>query len=469
MIYLYDRSLIIDEANLARNIIEKDYIDFFSSLDYEQYAPPLFLCVEKLIVQLFGVSSLSLRFIPFLASIFSIVLFYKIIKEYIPSTFRFFPLIVFSLGLLVARYGTELKQYSTDVLIILGYLYAYLKYPINFKSYKNVFLWTISGVILIWASMPVIFILAAIGISTLVSDRGNLMSHFYFYSIITILWISSFALYYYQILQFDTSVDLLVEFHKNYFLSYNDWLGNFKIIQNLLNKIFGFTILTQLFIWIGILFSISTLKKYKDLGLFILFLFLVTFIASFISKFTLIPRVALFLVPVIILCVSIGLSNLFEILKNRNDLKLKAHTLRLYSLPIIFCMALSIINLPKLGPFQYKSEFENTKATISFVEKNISHKKLIIDHLVFPSYHFYTELIKNPIGQNIQSIEMRDWDNDLLDLINTESNEEFYFWYTTIDENRLKNILFESKKYYTISNISSFENNHLLKFSAKSK
>ena len=46
--YLEARSLFIDEANLARNIAEKGYLTLFSNLDYEQYAPPIFLVLSKL-------------------------------------------------------------------------------------------------------------------------------------------------------------------------------------------------------------------------------------------------------------------------------------------------------------------------------------------------------------------------------------------------------------------------------------
>ncbi|MEL6987995.1 MAG: hypothetical protein AAGK97_09200, partial [Bacteroidota bacterium] len=54
-LFIQNRSLMIDEANLARNIVEKSGLEFFKVLDYQQYAPPLFLQIQKYFITLFGV------------------------------------------------------------------------------------------------------------------------------------------------------------------------------------------------------------------------------------------------------------------------------------------------------------------------------------------------------------------------------------------------------------------------------
>lgn len=466
-VYLFDRSLIIDEANLARNIIEKDYLAFFSSLDYEQYAPPLFLCVEKLIAQIFGVSSLSLRFIPFIASILSIVLFYKISKEYIPSRFRFFPLIIFSTSLLFSRYGTELKQYSTDILILLGFLYAHINYPLNFSNKKRFIFWVLFGSILIWASMPLIFALASVGITKLILDRKHFKSEWWFYGLLAIFWLGSFGLYYFTILQHDASEELLIEFHKNYLLSFTDWKSNYFIFQNLLNKVFGFTIVIQIFIWIGMAFSVPKLKKYPRLALFILFLFLFTFIASFIQKFTLIPRVSLFLAPCLILIVGMAYQEVFERLMRMDFLSTNANKKIFVSLPFYILMFLCIINVPKMGPDESEFEYENTKGAIGYIEQNLANEKIIIDHLAFPSYYFYSELIDHKKGDQLNNLVMREWDQELNDLFNSNKNMDYYFWYTTIDKDRLSKLLDPIRQKYNITSVQSFTNSHILKFTPK--
>lgn len=49
-VYLSNRSLIIDEANLARNVVEGNWLQFLQPLKYEQYAPPIFLCLSKMAI-----------------------------------------------------------------------------------------------------------------------------------------------------------------------------------------------------------------------------------------------------------------------------------------------------------------------------------------------------------------------------------------------------------------------------------
>lgn len=52
--YEFNRSLWADEAVLALNIVHRSYLELFQPLDYDQAAPPGFLMIEKLTIELFG-------------------------------------------------------------------------------------------------------------------------------------------------------------------------------------------------------------------------------------------------------------------------------------------------------------------------------------------------------------------------------------------------------------------------------
>ena len=54
ILFFQNRNLIIDEANIVRNIYERDFIGLLKPLSYQQYAPPLFLWMEELWSLLLG-------------------------------------------------------------------------------------------------------------------------------------------------------------------------------------------------------------------------------------------------------------------------------------------------------------------------------------------------------------------------------------------------------------------------------
>ena len=62
--YLSNNSLWLDEAALARNVIDRAPLELLGPLDYAQVAPPGFLLTEKFVVLLLGHSEWALRLFP---------------------------------------------------------------------------------------------------------------------------------------------------------------------------------------------------------------------------------------------------------------------------------------------------------------------------------------------------------------------------------------------------------------------
>ena len=117
--YLFNRSLWLDEAGLAVNIVNRSFLELFRPLDCQQAAPIGFLLVEKCLVQLFGNNEYVLRLFPFICGVASLFLFYKLTRDYIQTRTVLLPVGLLAISALQVRYSSEVKQYSTDMAVAL--------------------------------------------------------------------------------------------------------------------------------------------------------------------------------------------------------------------------------------------------------------------------------------------------------------------------------------------------------------
>src|SRR3984893_4310451 len=82
--FLSNRSLWLDEAKLALNIVNRSFVQLCEPLDYGQGAPVGFLMLERSAVHLFGSGEYALRLFPFLSGMISLLLFYQLAKQSVP-------------------------------------------------------------------------------------------------------------------------------------------------------------------------------------------------------------------------------------------------------------------------------------------------------------------------------------------------------------------------------------------------
>jgi len=115
--YLSNRSLWGDEASISLNIVSRTYQELLEPLSYNQAAPPGFLTVEKLAVQVFGNSEYSLRLFPLLASAIALLAFYRLATHYTSQITAPIAIAFFACLPYLVYYATEVKQYSSDVAI----------------------------------------------------------------------------------------------------------------------------------------------------------------------------------------------------------------------------------------------------------------------------------------------------------------------------------------------------------------
>jgi hypothetical protein len=206
ILYLHNRSLWLDEALLALNILEKPFSQLLGPLDYQQMAPVGFLFIEKFLVLTFGDSEYVLRLFPLLAGILSLLIFYGVARHILTLRGLTIALGLFAVSEPLLRYSTELKQYSSDVAMALGIYWLGLRCLENESRFiLSIFLFSIVGAILIWFSHPAIFSLAGAGITlTLYCLKDRKGQHFAWLVLPAVFWFGSFAVNYFFIINLDS-------------------------------------------------------------------------------------------------------------------------------------------------------------------------------------------------------------------------------------------------------------------------
>ena len=162
--FLRQRSLWVDEARLALGIVERPFGQLLPPLPYDQNAPVLFLWGEKLLVQLFGTGETSLRLLPFVAGLTSVVLAYPLARRYLARTGTFLTVAMVAVSPALVYYSNEVKQYSVEAattLILLLLASPSLAHPQSRRGRAQRWLFG-AGLISVWLAASSVFLLAAI-------------------------------------------------------------------------------------------------------------------------------------------------------------------------------------------------------------------------------------------------------------------------------------------------------------------
>lgn len=407
VVFLQNRSLFLDEANLARNIIEKPIEQFFQPLDYEQHAPPLFLTIEKGSSKILGNTEYSLRLFPLIMSLVGLLFFLLLLlNRFEATTWLWFPLALLLFSTEMIRYATEAKQYIVDS--SLGIVLFWLAVQLNpdFWNRKTAILWAVAGCVFIWLSMPVVFILAGIGLYYLYSFiEQKEYQKLWELGLVIISWLVSFGFFYWLILRPSLATDLLVDYHRTHFLpivpqNAEEWTKAGKILLGLFRIPFGFTTLAYLSgIGLVIMGIYRLFQQNKGLLILLTCPILTCLLASGLGLYSLMPRLSLFLVPVLLLLVSFGISQLW----NLNNQWIK------YALFLIF-----VVLIVQKGGYEYfykKLEIEELKPIMMEMNtKQLPGDFVYVHNEAVPAFLFYQHLHKNPIPFSKSKIYPAKWD-----------------------------------------------------------
>ncbi|HEX5386790.1 MAG TPA: glycosyltransferase family 39 protein [Gemmatimonadales bacterium] len=161
--YLRRPALWGDEAMLALNVAQRSLAGLTHPLDYAQIATVPFLWGERLAVTLGGVTEYSLRIVPLLAGLALLPLAWGAGRRLLGplGAVAFVGLLATSIPLL--RYSGELKPYSLDALVALGFLWYLLERRGELRQGRGWLRLGLAGAAAIVLSLPAAFVTGAAG------------------------------------------------------------------------------------------------------------------------------------------------------------------------------------------------------------------------------------------------------------------------------------------------------------------
>lgn len=410
VVYFQNNSLFIDEANIARNIYERDFAELTQPLNYEQYAPPVYLWIVKASTLIGGYSEYAYTFYSLVCGILALFFVYMLLKQFTGVSGIWYALLMLAAGPIYVRYSVELKQYISDLAVCTGLILLALRMDIlNMRVARFILVWILVGSVAIWLSMPAVFILAAAGIyySALVITTRK-YNAFLSLTVIAVTWLAQFMYYYYTILKPQAETEYLQRCHKDYcfyLLPHNkqQLLFNWNLSLYPLENAGGHQALAVVFHLLCIIVAIVYFaRKRVTASILLVAPLILLYMATALHKFTLIPRVTLFALPLILVLIATGLGRLFD-LGNK-------YLTGILAIATCICF----INFNALKFFIVPMENEEMKKDLDFlVSKHIRGNQLYVHNLAAPAYIFYTTI--HPQKEKWRSLlggKLLAWDTD---------------------------------------------------------
>lgn len=159
-----------DEACLSLNIIRRGFGELAAPLEFHQSAPVGFLWLEKTVALLLGGGELSLRLLPVVGGIVSLLLFALIVRSVLSPVGALVSILLFGLSWPLVRFATEVKPYGIDALVAVGVWWMVLQVERERMSTPKAAAFGIAGGALVWCSFPSVLVLAGAALALVVRE-----------------------------------------------------------------------------------------------------------------------------------------------------------------------------------------------------------------------------------------------------------------------------------------------------------
>lgn len=407
-VYFLNRSLWLDEAMIALNIINRSYMQLTQQLNSDQSAPIGFLWIEKTALYFQGNRDLLLRFYPLFAGVAALWVMWKISQKFLKGFSPLIALSVFAVTDRLIYFSSEIKQYSSDVFVTVVLLLFTLACLDSYPRSKWQVILGICGTLGIWFSHPAVFILGGIGFTLLVDSILRKDKKGIFISLGMIAaWMISFGLEYIVSLRGISGNQHLAIYWKGYFMPLPPWSDPMWFVRSWIDLIsyFGykstfFVITISSLILIG---SISVLIRNWQRAALLLLPFIFVLAASGMGKYPFDRRLLLFLFPILILLLAEGIDLI------RSLLAIKSKWLAWCSFALLIILVLYSPCQTAFNSVIHPIQRENIKALLTHLKSSWKDGDIVyVYHTSQNAFTYYADqygFSKDMYFMGIKSIE----------------------------------------------------------------
>ena len=387
--YLTGRSLWLDEAMLALNIVNRDFAGLFQPLDYDQGAPIGFLLVEKVLNVIFGDHEFVLRLFPFIAGIAALGLFYLLLRRTTSGVGLWTGLALFATGSELIYYSSEMKQYIVDVVVTMVLLFLAMPLFAGRAEKRDYIYLGLAGALTLWFSHPAFFVLAGIGIGLFIQALKR-RKRYQINSVLLmgVIWLANLGLLYFVSLRGLSQNTFLLQYWQENFMPappWSDWGWFALVFSGLIRNQIGIFVPAWFVFALAVLGIIFLFRKNKTYASVLLMIFVFALLASGLWLYPLGGRLSLFLAPLIIILISQSV----DALQHRSRLP--------YKLDRVFAILVGIYLLhsptvESINNFINPKYFEHIRPSMATLSENWKEgDALFVSNGATPAFRFYAD------------------------------------------------------------------------------
>ncbi|MBN2115410.1 MAG: glycosyltransferase family 39 protein [Anaerolineales bacterium] len=383
--YLANRSLWVDEAMLALNILHRNFAGLLQQpMEYGQSAPIGYVFSVKVFTLLLGDSEYALRFFSLLAGCAALFLIASLSQQYLDKAGAVIAVALFACAPYLVNYTSEAKQYMGDVLVSLLLLFLFFRMIQKPAAGRDFLLIGAAGTLLLWFSHPAVFVAAGVGLTLFLNywigkDRLRLL----WTALCGVAWGASLGILYVVNLRHLAGSELLLNYWQSGFMPLPPDLAWFaKTWDLLLQDPLSMRVMPLFALAVFGAGLVFLFRRDWRLGAVTLAPLLFALAASALHKYSLVGRMLLFAMPLFVLILAGGVDGLAAPVKNRY----LAHGLRLVMAVYLIASPVSV----SFAEFVRPKTREHIKPTMAYLrEYSKPGDTIYIYYNAGPAFRFY--------------------------------------------------------------------------------